>query len=181
MRKHWFPKPYADFVMRMRVPSGFLLGICFGLLASPTPMSLLYGPLLAFPGLALRGWAAGHLKKNQDLADGGPYAWTRNPLYLGTLLVALGLALAAQSWIVLAVTVAVFGLVYLPVIEQEEQHLLKIFPRYREYAERVPLLWPKPPKSEGTGDFDIKIYLKNEEWKATAAYMIGMGYLLWKV
>lgn len=181
MRKHWFPKPYADFVMRMRVPSGFLLGICFGLLASPTPMSLLYGPLLSFPGLALRGWAAGHLKKNQDLADGGPYAWTRNPLYLGTLLVALGLALAAQSWIVLSVTVAVFGLVYLPVIEQEEQHLLKIFPRYREYAERVPLLWPMPPKSEGTGDFDINLYLKNQEWKATAAYMIGMGYLLWKV
>ena len=181
MRKHWFPKPYADFVMRMRVPSGFLLGISFGLLAAPTPMSLLYGPLLAFPGLALRGWAAGHLKKNQDLADGGPYAWTRNPLYLGTLLVALGLALAAQSWIVFAVTVAVFGLVYLPVIEQEEQHLLKIFPRYREYAERVPLLWPKIPESSGTGDFDINIYLKNEEWKATAAYMIGMGYLVWKV
>ncbi len=181
MRKHWFPKSYADFVMRMRVPSGFLLGICFGLLAQPTPVSLLYGPLLAFPGLALRGWAAGHLKKNLDLADGGPYAWTRNPLYLGTLLVALGLALAAQSWIVFSVTVAVFGLVYLPVIEQEEQHLLKIFPRYREYAERVPLLWPRVPKSAGSGDFDIKTYLKNEEWKATAAYMIGMGYLLWKV
>lgn len=181
MRKHWFPKPYADFVMRMRVPSGFLLGICFGLLAAPTPMSLLYGPLLAFPGLALRGWAAGHLKKNQDLADGGPYAWTRNPLYLGTLLVALGLALAAQSGVVLALTVAVFALVYLPVIEQEEQHLLKIFPSYREYADRVPLLWPSLPKSEGPGDFDIHVYLKNEEWKATAAYMIGMGYLVWKV
>lgn len=181
MRKHWFPKPYADFVMRMRVPSGFLIGICFGLLARPTPESLLYGPLLAFPGLALRAWAAGHLKKNQDLADGGPYAWTRNPLYLGTLLVALGLALAAQSWMVLAVTLAVFGLVYLPVIEQEEQHLLKIFPRYRDYAERVPLLWPRVPKTAGNGDFDIGMYLKNEEWKATAAYMIGMGYLLWKV
>jgi protein-S-isoprenylcysteine O-methyltransferase Ste14 len=180
MRKHWFPKPYADFVMRMRVPSGFLLGISFGLLASPTPMSLLYGPLLAFPGLALRGWAAGHLRKNQDLADGGPYAWTRNPLYLGTLLVALGLALAAQSWIVLAVTVAVFGLVYLPVIEQEEQHLIKLFAGYREYAERVPLLLPKIPKSPGSGDFDFSLYIKNEEWKATAAYMIGMGYLLWK-
>ena len=102
MRKHFFPKPYADTVMRLRVPSGFLLAICFGLLAQPSASSMLYGPLVAFPGLALRGWAAGHLRKNQDLADGGPYAWTRNPLYLGTLLVALGLAVAARSWIVLS-------------------------------------------------------------------------------
>jgi protein-S-isoprenylcysteine O-methyltransferase Ste14 len=181
MRKHFFPKPYADSVMRMRVPSGFLLGICFGFLAQPTAESILFGPLVAFPGLALRGWAAGHLKKNQDLADGGPYAWTRNPLYLGTLLVALGLAIAARSWIVFGVTVAVFALVYLPVIEQEEQHLIKLFPGYREYADRVPLLWPKPPVSPGKGEFDPLVYLKNEEWKALAAYMIGMAYLLWKM
>lgn len=181
MRKHLFPKPYADFVMRMRVPSGFLLAFCFGSLASPTPESIGFGPLLAFPGLALRGWAAGHLRKNQDLADGGPYAWTRNPLYLGTLLVALGLALAARSWIVFGITGAVFTFVYLPVIEQEEQHLIKIFPGYREYAERVPLLWPSFPKSTGKGSFDIAVYLRNQEWKAFAAYMIGMGYLLWKI
>jgi len=181
MRKHWFPKPYADAVMRMRVPSGFVLAICFGLLATPTPESILYGPLLAFPGLAIRAWAAGHLKKNQDLADGGPYAYTRNPLYLGTLLVALGLAVAASSWTVFLVTIAVFSLVYLPVIEQEEQHLLKLFDGYQAYAERVPLLWPSLPKTQGHGEFDIHLYFKNEEWKATAAYMIGMGYLFWKM
>lgn len=176
-----FPKPYADFVMRMRVPSGFLLAICFALLSSPTAASIGFGPLLALPGLALRGWAAGHLRKNQDLTDGGPYAWTRNPLYLGTLMVALGLSLAARSWVMFAVTVAVFTLVYLPVIEQEEQHLIKIFPGYRQYAERVPLLWPGRPKSEGRSSFDFAIYMKNQEWKAFAAYMIGMGYLLWKI
>lgn len=181
MRKHVFPKPYADFVMRMRVPSGFLLGICFGLLARPSLQSILLGPLVAVPGLALRAWAAGHLKKNQDLADGGPYAWTRNPLYLGTLLIALGLSVASRSWVVFTVTVAVFALVYLPVIEQEEQHLLKLFAGYREYAERVPLLWPKPPSSPGKGAFDANTYLKNEEWKALAAYAIGMGYLIWKM
>ncbi|MBM3760617.1 MAG: isoprenylcysteine carboxylmethyltransferase family protein [Acidobacteria bacterium] len=181
MRKHFFPKPYADTVMRLRVPSGFLLAICFGLLAQPSASSMLYGPLVAFPGLALRGWAAGHLRKNQDLADGGPYAWTRNPLYLGTLLVALGLAVAARSWIVYSITVAVFTFVYLPVIEQEEQHLVKLFPGYREYAERVPLLWPAPPKQPGHGTFDASLYIKNQEWKALAAYLIGMAYLLWKM
>lgn len=180
MRKHLFPKPYADFVMRMRVPSGFLLAVCFGLLSSPTWTSLALGPLLAVPGLALRGWAAGHLRKNQDLADGGPYAWTRNPLYLGTLLVALGLAVAARSWIIFGVTVAVFTLVYIPVIEQEEQHLVKPFAGYREYAERVPLLWPAFPEQAGRGRFEGAVYLKNQEWKALLAYLLGMGYLFWK-
>ncbi|WP_031495305.1 methyltransferase family protein [Bryobacter aggregatus] len=181
MRKHWFPKPYADFVMRMRVPSGFLLAVCFGLLAAPSRESLLVGGGVSVSGLALRAWAAGHLKKNQDLADGGPYAWTRNPLYLGTLLTALGLAIAARSWVVFGVTVAVFGLVYLPVIEQEEQHLIKLFAGYRAYAERVPLLWPKLPSQRSALRFESAVYWRNEEWKAGAAFLAGMGYLLWKL
>lgn len=181
MRKHWFPKPYADFVMRMRVPSGFLLAICFGLLAAPTRESLLVGLAIAIPGLALRAWAAGHLKKNQNLASGGPYAWTRNPLYLGTLLTALGLAAAARSWVVLAVTASVFALVYLPVIEQEEQHLLKLFAGYRSYADRVPLLWPRLSRDRSQEAFEAAVYWKNEEWKAALAYCAGMGYLLWKL
>ena len=180
MRKHRFPKPYADFVMRMRVPSGFLLGLCFGLLATPTRESILYGTLFALPGLGIRAWAAGHLKKNQDLASGGPYAWTRNPLYLGTLLTALGLAIAALSWTVFLAVLLVFAFVYLPVIEQEEQHLIKLFPGYSAYAERVPLLWPRPPVSAGEGYFEPAMYLKNQEWKAGLAFLIGMGYLLWK-
>jgi len=181
VRKHWFPKPYADFVMRMRVPSGFLLAICFGLLAAPSRESMLAGLAVAAPGLALRAWAAGHLKKNQNLASGGPYAWTRNPLYLGTLLTALGLAVAARSWAVFAVTVAVFALVYLPVIEQEEQHLLKLFNDYRAYAERVPLLWPRVPRQASAERFEPAVYWRNEEWKAALAYLAGMGYLLWKL
>lgn len=181
MRKHVFPKAYADRVMRMRVPSGFLLAASFGLLAAPTMESWVAGMGLAVPGLLLRAWAAGHLRKNQNLTVGGPYAWTRNPLYLGTLLAALGLAVSARSWAILAVTVAVFVLVYLPVIEQEEQHLVKIFPGYREYAERVPLLWPAVPKVAGVGEFDFGLYVRNQEWKALTAYLLGMGYLYWKI
>lgn len=180
MRKHWFPKPYADAVMRLRVPSGFLLGISFGLLAQPTWQSLLWGFAAALPGLGLRAWAAGFLAKNRELATGGPYAWTRNPLYLGTLVVALGLALAARSWVVFGVAVAVFTLVYIPVIEQEEQHLVKLFEGYSAYAARVPLLFPAIPKEGGNGGFRWSQYLKNQEWKALCAFLLGMGYLAWR-
>src|SRR5258708_7695686 len=92
-----FPKPYADFVARLRVPSGFLLAAAFAWFAQPSVQSLTYGLPISVAGLALRAWAAGHLAKNQRLATSGPYAYTRNPLYLGTLIVAAGLAVAGRS------------------------------------------------------------------------------------
>lgn len=181
LRPPKFPKPYADFVMRLRVPSGFLLALVFGYFAQPTRDSMLLGALVSICGLALRAWAAGHLTKNQELTVGGPYAYTRNPLYLGTLIAALGLSVAAQSWLLLAVTILVFVAVYLPVMEQEEQHLVKIFPGYRAYAEQVPLLWPKSPQATPTRPFQFAQYLKNQEWKAELAWLIGQAYLLWKM
>src|SRR6185312_14534142 len=100
-------------------------------------------------GLALRAWAAGHLAKNQRLAQSGPYAATRNPLYLGTLIAALGLAVAGNSFGLALLFVALFLLVYLPAIELEEQHLTAILPGYREFAARVPLLAPRWPSGWG--------------------------------
>jgi protein-S-isoprenylcysteine O-methyltransferase Ste14 len=181
VRKHWFPKPYADFVMRMRVPSGFLLAACFAWLAQPTWETWSAGAFVCLCGLAIRAWAAGHLRKNMDLATTGPYAFTRNPLYLGTLIAALGLAVAARSLPILAVTIAVFIFVYLPVIEQEESHLLKLFSGYSAYAARVPLLLPRWPSGPIDGGFSFAQYVRNQEWKAGAAFLIGMGLLAWKM
>ncbi len=96
-RRYWFWKPYADCVARLRVPSGFVLLAAFAYLSAPDAKSLTYGLPVAVLGLLLRAWAAGHLAKNEQLAQGGPYAHVRNPLYLGTLLVAAGLAIASQS------------------------------------------------------------------------------------
>ena len=138
-----FPKPYADAVARLRVPSGFLIVIVFAWFSSPTPLSMAVGIPLSLLGLALRAWAAGCLAKNRELATGGPYAYTRNPLYIGTLLVAAGLAIASRSPGLAVLFAAVFLLVYLPVIQNEEQHLRKIFPEYAAYAERVPALIPR--------------------------------------
>lgn len=179
-RRYWFPKPYADLVARLRVPSGFLLVVVFALFSHPTESSLLEGLPLSVAGLWLRGWAAGHLAKNTKLATSGPYRYTRNPLYLGTLLVALGLVTAARNWILGLLFAAVFVLVYLPVIELEEQHLRQIFPDYDGYAERVPLLLPVGRLAPSGRPYRWALYKKNQEYQALLGYLAGFVYLVWK-
>ena len=190
-----FPKPYADVVARLRVPSGFLLVIVFAWFSRPTPLSMAIGVPLSLAGLALRAWAAGCLAKNQRLATGGPYAYTRNPLYIGTLLVAAGLAVASRSIGLAGLFTAVFLLVYLPVIQNEEQHLRKIFPEYADYAARVPALVPRltrrltprltPRLNQGSENnpnpFRAGLYLKNQEYQAGLGFLAGMLFLCWKM
>ncbi|HUP02478.1 MAG TPA: methyltransferase [Bryobacteraceae bacterium] len=176
-----FPKPYADAVARLRVPSGFLIVAVFAWFSHPTRQSLLLGAPVSLMGLALRAWAAGCLAKNRDLATGGPYAYTRNPLYVGTLLVAAGLVAAARSVLLGGLFAAVFALVYLPVIQNEEQHLRKLFPEYADYAARVPALWPRlTPAARSANPFRFALYLTNQEYQAGLGWMAGMAYLIWK-
>lgn len=181
MRRYWFPKPYADQVARMRVPSGFLLVALFAWLSHPTRRSLLIGFPVSMLGLFLRGWAAGHLAKNQQLAQSGPYAHTRNPLYIGTLLVACGLVLAGRSIVLAAVFAAVFLLVYLPVIELEEQHLRDLFPAYDDFARRVPVLWPRLTPAGGDRRFEPALYVRNREYQALLGFLLGAGFLVGKL
>src|SRR5947209_1668541 len=135
-------KAYADFVAKLRVPTGFVLVAAFAWLSRPSVASLTIGLPLSIAGLLLRGWAAGHLEKNIRLAESGPYAYVRNPLYLGTALVAAGLVIASRRWVLATIFGAVFGLVYLPVITLEEQHLRTLFPGFAAYAANVPALRP---------------------------------------
>jgi len=180
-RRYWFPKRYADVVARLRVPFGFVLVVAFAWFASPDARSLSWGLPLAAAGLLLRGWAAGHLAKNTRLATGGPYAYVRNPLYVGTALVAAGLAAGSRSWPLALLFAAVFALIYLPAIELEEQHLRKLFPEYADYAERVPMLLPGLRAwSGGEGSFAWRLYWKNEEYQALAGFLAGAALLLWK-
>jgi protein-S-isoprenylcysteine O-methyltransferase Ste14 len=142
-----------------------------------------WGVPISLAGLALRAWAAGCLAKNQRLATGGPYAYTRNPLYVGTLLVAAGLAVAARSGWLALLFAAVFLLVYLPVIQNEEQHLRAIFPEYADYAQVVPALWPRlrPTARENSNPFQVALYLRNQEYQAGLGFLAGMLFLLWRV
>lgn len=175
-----FPKPYADLAARLRVPGGFLLVAAFAWLARPTVESLAAGLPVSLLGLLLRGWAAGHLAKNRELAASGPYGYVRNPLYLGTLTVAAGLVIAAERWILAAIFGAVFLLIYLPVIELEEQHLRQLFSEYAGYARRVPALLPSLRYQGGSGRFQWALYLKNQEYQALAGFLAGAAYLAWR-
>ncbi len=179
--QYWFAKPYADFVARLRVPSGFILLGAFAWLSRPNGASMALGLPVSALGMLLRGWAAGHLAKNERLATSGPYAYLRNPLYVGTLLVALGIVIASRSLLLAFLFAAVFVLVYLPVVELEEQHLRNIFPDYARYAAQVRRFVPGKRYQAGGASFCWRLYLKNEEFKALGGFLLAVAWLLFKV
>jgi protein-S-isoprenylcysteine O-methyltransferase Ste14 len=174
-----FPKPYADAVAKLRVPGGFILVAAFLWLSAPSVESLAIGFPVSILGLVLRAWAAGHLEKNTTLADGGPYAYVRNPLYIGTLLTAAGLVIASRRWELGVLFLVVFLLIYLPVVELEEQHLRKLFPAYDDYARRVPKLLPRMGGSSARR-FQWTVYKKNQEYQALLGFLAGVAVLVWK-
>jgi protein-S-isoprenylcysteine O-methyltransferase Ste14 len=179
-----FPKPYADAVAKLRVPTGFVLAAAFLWLSVPTLDSLAVGIPVSLAGLAIRAWAAGHLEKNLTLTDSGPYAMVRNPLYIGTLTAAAGFVLASRRWELGVVFAATFLLVYLPVVELEEQHLRTLFPNYANYAASVPKLIPVIRSSVSSRPrpkhFRWSLYRHNREYEALAGFIAGVAVLCWK-
>src|SRR5215472_10880687 len=119
---------------RARVPLGFVVAAVFLIFARPTWTSLVCGLVLVIPGLWLRGYAAGYVRKNAELTRTGPYAHTRNPLYLGSMMIAFGFAVAAWSWVIAAVLAVLFALIYWPTIRSEEVYLREHFAGFDEYA-----------------------------------------------
>jgi protein-S-isoprenylcysteine O-methyltransferase Ste14 len=161
------------------VPLGFVFAAIFLWLAKPTPKSMLIGSALIIPGLAIRALASGHVKKNEELTMTGPYAYTRNPLYLGSLILTVGFAISARSWWSGAGLVVIFLAIYLPVIHGEEVFLKEHFPEFSEYARHVPRLLPGI-RSLGSraGTFSWDLYWKHREYNATlgaAALMVALA------
>lgn len=175
-----FPKSYAATVQRLRVPAGILLAAAFIWLSQPVLPTLILGLPLALAGLAIRAWAAGHLRKNQQLTVSGPYAFVRNPLYIGSLLTAIGCTIAAAQPYLAACVGGVFLFVYLPVMEQEEQHLANLFPDFAAYAARVPQLLPRIPEVMPAQAFSWDVFRSNKEQKALYGFAVVYLFLIAK-
>jgi protein-S-isoprenylcysteine O-methyltransferase Ste14 len=133
---------------RIRVPLGFVFAGVFLWLARPTWQTMLASLLLVAPGVWLRAYAAGYVRKNAELTRTGPYAYTRNPLYLGSMMIAFGFAAAAGSWVILIVLAVLFAVIYLPTIRSEEAYLREHFAGFEEYAAKVPRLLPRLTAAE---------------------------------
>ncbi len=167
MRQNFYQK-WKQVSRRIRVPLGFLFVIFYFWLARPSPQSLPASLVLVVPGILLRGYASGYVKKNAELATTGPYAYTRNPLYLGSIFIAFGFAVAARNlWIALALAI-LFVLIYWPVILGEEEYLRVHFAGYSEYVKRVPRLLPRlrVHQNNAGGEFSLELYRKHREYNS---------------
>ena len=153
---------------RIRVPLGFAFAVFYLWAAHPTWASLLLGTLFVLVGLAIRAVASGYVKKNEQLATSGPYAYVRNPLYLGSIILGFGFAVAAKSWWIVLGMAILFVMIYLPVIFSEEKFLKSNFSEFAEYAQRVPRLIPRLSASSRSprGSFSRELYFKHREYHA---------------
>jgi len=159
---------WARVARRIRVPLGFGFAALYLWLAHPVARTLLPGAVFVAIGLALRGLASGHVQKNEQLTMTGPYAYTRNPLYLGSLILAIGFVIAARSLWIALILVVLFLAIYLPVIRAEEKYLAQRFPEFGGYAGRVPRLLPRmSPLGDSSGKFSWALYWKHHEYNAT--------------
>jgi hypothetical protein len=137
---------------------------------------------MAIPGIVLRALASGHVKKNQELTTSGPYAYTRNPLYLGSLIMAIGFAIAARSGCVLLAMALMFFLIYVPVIRAEEAFLRTTFPAFDEYARNVPRLWPRLNAFRNEpAAFSGELYWQHREYNAMLGTLAVMALLAVKL
>lgn len=179
---------YSHLASRIRVPAGFLLATVYLVFADSTPARLWWGAVAGFAGLLLRAASSGHLEKNRKLATSGPYAYTRNPLYLGSAVAGAGFCIAGGRWWFFLLLGAFLAAVYWPVLRSEEAHLRRLFPEeFAAYARSVPRLLPRlrPWRKQGGAPprFDWNLYRRNREYQALLAYiaivLILWGKMLW--
>ncbi len=177
-----------NFWMRWRVRVGYPVAIVYWVLAAPTPRFILWGGIVAALGLIIRGTASGHLRKYEQLVTDGPYAHTRNPLYLGSAFLAAGFSIAGRSWWAGGIVGAYFAIFYYAVMRNEENDLRARYGElFAEYARRVPLFFPRitssnadtvPAAAGGSAKFSWAQYRKNREYEALVGTLAGLG-ILW--
>ena len=172
---------WSRLAQRLRLPLGFLFAVLYVWLARPTVPRLLVGGAVALAGVLIRAWAAGHIVKKDRLTISGPYAHTRNPLYLGSFLIGAGFAIAA-SWSLILVVIVFWVFVYGPVMERERVEIGGRFPdAYPDFERNVPAFLPRPlpwrPASAESDSFSWERYVRQREWQAALAYVAVMTWL----
>jgi len=175
---------WSRIARRIRVPLGFVFAVLYFWLARPTWRFIAFGAVLIVPGLLIRALASGHVRKNEALATSGPYAYTRNPLYLGSLLIGVGFTVAARSWWVAIALVVMFFAIYLPVIRGEEAFLRQKFPEFEEYARTVPRMLPRmapPDSADNGGGFSFALYRQHREYNALLGALLMAAALVVKM
>jgi len=177
-----------DFFARWRVRLGYLLAAVVLLLARPTPHSILLGAVVGLLGLGIRAYAAGYLHKQEVLTMTGPYAYTRNPLYFGSSILALGTALALRSWWAAVILLVYFALVYTFVMRREELELRSRHgSSFDSYAASVPLFFPRLTSKTNTGgtvgSFSWAQFRKNHEYEAALGFVLFLMVLtvIWRL
>ena len=159
---------FYTYVVKKRVAMGFIIGILLLLLASPTKISLLLGLPFAVLGEVIRTWSSGVISKNHELATEGPYALSRNPLYVGSFTMALGVSIMTGSLLLIVVVPVMFYLVYDALVRTEEKVLMELYPdTFMDYCSKVPRTlslknWPVEPTN-----YDVRrMVMKHKEWQA---------------
>lgn len=165
------------FFMRWRVRIGYPLAAVVLWFSSPAPWSILLGGVVGAVGLGLRAYAAGYLHKQEVLTVSGPYAYTRNPLYLGSAIMALGAGVATRSGISASILALYFAIFYFTVMRREEKELQVLHGEaFEEYARAVPLFLPRWQSGKLpagiSGSFSFAQYKKNHEWRAALGFLL---------
>lgn len=172
----------AQFIVKRRVFFGFVFAAAFMALAQPSILSLLVGFPLGLPGLAIRSWSSGLIRKNKALAQDGPYAMARNPLYLGSFVAGLGVSIMGGVWYLALIFVVAYLVTYRRIILNEEVVLLRLFPEELPgYMQKVPRFFPNVTKFAGWGSYDVAQFRKHKEWQAWLGYLAIAGVLTAKL
>lgn len=166
-------------VQRVRVPLGFIFAIIFIIFAKPTLVSLAVGAAVAYVGVLIRAWASGHIRKAKKLAVSGPYAYTRNPLYVGSFIMGVGITIAAGVWWLAILFAVLFLGIYLPVMRVEIGDMRRIFGvEFDDYENNVPLFVPRLTKWKDSGErFDFQLYLQYREYRAAIGVAVVIALL----
>jgi protein-S-isoprenylcysteine O-methyltransferase Ste14 len=164
----------AQGLARWRVTLGFVFAAVVFWLARPTATTILAGAIVAIGGEAIRIWAAGHVEKSREVTRSGPYRFTRHPLYLGSSIIGIGVAIASGSVIVAGIIVTYLGTTITAAIKAEEAHLREKFgAEYDAYAASV-----APPMRRS---FSLARALANREHHTIAGLLCAFALLALKV